>query len=77
MAYARFGSGGSQVYIYPSVYGEIVCCMCALSGEANFRTRSAAIGHLKEHQEAGHFVPRHVFDRLVAEIQTKGDKVRE
>ena len=59
-----------------------VCCSCRLTlkttttmfgrfkwyGEYVFESREEMIDHLLIHQEAGHKVPQHTFDRLIDEI---------
>lgn len=70
MSYARFGSGGSDVYIYQHVGGFIECCACSLAepeegedvGFAELQTGREAIEHLERHREAGDTVPDNAFE---------------
>jgi hypothetical protein len=66
MSYARFGWGGSDVYVYLDSYGSLVCCGCALTEATaewplgrspHVYSTDAMLAHLAEHQAAGHTVP--------------------
>lgn len=69
MSFVRFGSDGSQVYIYDDVRGFKICCFCGLAevtedaagGQhwGDFRTNDldAMLAHVAEHRAAGHMVP--------------------
>lgn len=68
MSYVRWGSDGSDVYVY--LGGQLVCCGCALEardGSASFATTDAMIEHLRAHVAAGHCVPDHVIPDLEAD----------
>lgn len=74
MSYVRFGSDGSDVYVFDHVAGHIECCYCSLlprdNGERGFfecNTSEEMIAHLNEHIQAGHCVPD-----WVIEFVTKG-----
>ena len=69
MSYARFGWGGSNVYVFMHVGGHLECCMCFLDDhqdEGSFQAggTQAMIDHLMRHKMAGHTVPPNVFDDL-------------
>lgn len=64
----------SDVYVYVSDYG-LTCCGCRLVDWFETVSRTAMIDHLHEHEQAGHQVPRHVFDMLRDEIDEDGDEV--
>ena len=66
MSLVRFGSNGSDVYVYESDRG-LECCGCWLDAEASpyFETADEMIDHLRQHLVAGHHVPSFVFDSLV------------
>lgn len=72
MSYARFGSGGSDVYVYEHVGGFIECCGCSLAkdedggvfgfGFTHLKTAREAIEHLEKHREAGDTVLDRTFE---------------
>lgn len=66
MSIVRFGSDGSDVYVYESGRG-LECCGCWLDTESSpyFETADEMIDHLTLHVAAGHHVPPYVFDELV------------
>lgn len=75
MSYCRFGDG--DVYMFPHVWGMIVCMGCKLAGphesglmilDKAFIGGEEALEHLQEHRNAGHKVPQDAFDRLRREI---------
>ena len=72
MSYCRMGQD-SDVYMYPSVYGGIVCSGCKLTPtgyeSVTFRTQEEAIIHLNEHEENGHMTPIYAIKSLEAEIK--------
>ena len=75
MAYIRWGSEGSDVYVFDS--GKLICCCCALTeGGEDLATdsRGAMLTHLGEHRNARHVVPAAVFERLEQERSLLGDK---
>lgn len=80
MSYCRFFSG-SDVYMYPHAGGFIVCSACQLenndfSGDSpRFFTRTEALEHLREHEEAGHNVPDSAIQRLEREIEDIGEEI--
>lgn len=57
MSYARFGAGGSDVYVYLDVGGYLNCCGCSLN-DTSFHafTTDEMLAHLRAHREAGHTV---------------------
>lgn len=56
MAYARFFD--SDIYIYPSVLGDICCCGCFLYGKSiNIENDDQLREHLDQHVQAGHDMP--------------------
>ncbi len=72
MSYCRFGEY-SDVYLYPSVYGGIVCCSCRLSerpyDDITFETQEQALIHLEHHDKSGHEFPLYAILSLEAEIK--------
>ena len=70
MSYARFGAGGSDVYVYADVGGYINCCGCWLH-DHGFKAYSTdeMIAHLNEHRDAGHCVLDNTYDDLRADAQ--------
>ena len=74
MSYIRWGSEGSDVYVFDG--GLLTCCRCELreSGD-NFTTDShrMMLAHLGEHRTAGHVVPAAAFERLEQELSQLGD----
>ncbi|MFD4474624.1 hypothetical protein ACFWPU_00705 [Streptomyces sp. NPDC058471] len=73
MSYARFGEGGSDVYVYMHVWRHLECCWCRLVADerpfASFKARSTQemVDHLQEHVDAGDDVPSHVIPELLAD----------
>lgn len=67
MSYVRFGSEGSDVYVYLDVSGYLCCCACHLGDHWEHRSTDAMIAHLQEHRDAGHCVPQFCIDRLLAD----------
>lgn len=73
MSFVRFGTDGSQVYIYDDVYQGLRCCGCALHpdpwGSFAFGDDGHAelLAHLAEHRSAGHVVPDWVDDEIRAD----------
>jgi hypothetical protein len=62
----RFGTEGSNVYVFISADG-IECCGCGLVGTVTFDALEPAILHLLEHRAAGHCVPGWVGEVLAHE----------
>lgn len=87
MSYCRFSSDDreiygmkipkSDVYVFESEFGGIVCCGCKLNDghSIRFGTYSEMIGHLRYHIAVGQVVPHHVIADLMAAQQEHGDKV--
>ena len=81
LAYCRFGD--SDIYLYESCSGNIVCCGCSLNGgimsgeDPAYVARSEAIKHVEEHLKKGDYVPPHVIEDLTEEIVVLGDFVYE
>ena len=66
MSLVRWGTDGSDVYVYESCYGGLECCACPLTGDSintGDDPEKMAL-HLEEHREAGHTVPQWVIDGL-------------
>jgi hypothetical protein len=69
VSFVRFGTDGSQVYIYDDIAVGPTCCFCALAKRSHdeggnlhwvdFATRDldAMLAHIAEHRAAGHTVP--------------------
>lgn len=56
MSYSRFID--SDIYIYPSVLGDICCSGCLLYGKSiNIEDDQILVDHIKEHRDAGHNIP--------------------
>lgn len=69
MAYARFSD--SDIYLYPSIDGEIVCAACWLIKDSiSFNNDLDVISHIKLHRDAGHNIP----GGLEQEILTDPDR---
>lgn len=69
MSYARF-SEDSDVYVFLHVAGGLTCCGCSLQKQGvdpAFARTESMLHHLREHQQAGHKVPRRTFERLEAD----------
>ena len=57
MAYSRFSD--SDIYIYPSIDGVIVCAGCLMSdGSFSIDNDTDLINHIKSHRHAGHYIPK-------------------
>lgn len=81
MSYCRWSD--SDLYIYPSIGGGIVCMGATadsadVEGDHYFSTpsRAAMIAHVEEHIAAGACVDDDVIERLRAEIETLGDEAK-
>lgn len=72
MAYSRFYD--SDIYIYPSVLGDIVCCGCFIYNKSiNIENDADLLAHIQEHRDAGHDIP---YD-LEQEILMDEDRYRD
>lgn len=72
MSFARWGEG--DLYVYADVSGGVTCCGCWLHtstedhdgiyfGESqHFYDLDSLLQHYRDHQVAGHSVPRSLFD---------------
>jgi hypothetical protein len=71
MAYSRFWD--SDIYIYPSVDGDIVCAACILS-ESSFHIDNDAdvVSHINAHREAGHNVPEGLAEDILHDPERFG-----
>ena len=73
MSYARFGWGGSNVYVFLDVGGYLRCCACWLTQftdpDPRFTTTAAMVDHLREHVVAGHMVPDETIADLLADAE--------
>lgn len=78
MSYCRFGFD-SDVYVFHSVRGYLVCCGCRLRNDMTderMYTRRSALLHLEKHKNAGHNVPEYAIRRLEREISNGENEVR-
>jgi len=72
MAYSRFTN--SDIYIYPSVLGDIVCSGCLLGTKSiNIESDVQLLAHIQDHRDAGHNIP----DDLEQEILMDEDRYRD
>ena len=64
MSYARWGEGGSSVYVFGS--GRCIICMdCTLDDGRNpAETPADMLAHLQAHRDRGDVVPERAFERL-------------
>ncbi len=72
MSYARFGSDGSDVYVYSTGY-SLICCRCVLYAAPTTiecDTHREMLSHLARHKEAGHVVPPLAIQALKHEYET-------
>jgi len=65
----------SDIYLYRSVFGLYVCSGCLLNKgkEITFSSPEKVIDHLNEHINAGHHIPKRVFDRLKQDKEMNND----
>lgn len=67
MSYCRFCED-SDVYLYATASGQIVCCMCSLLennyGDTILDGPAEALAHLETHSAAGDRVPERASERL-------------
>ena len=88
MSYCRDNGITSNVYMYPSILGGIICCGCSIEikrsksesndynyTNATFYSRRGAINHLVDHTKNGDLVPNYAFQRLNDEIKDYGDSL--
>ena len=75
MSIIRFGSDGSDVYVY---YGDdyegrecLVCCGCNIGHAYNYDTEEDMIEHLDAHRAAGQVVPDIAYARLQRAIEER------
>ena len=84
MSIVRWGSDGSDLYIYQTIGTEIVCCGCLLMAEEPFSdgigrlsftcdSFDKMISHVQEHINAGHTVP----DYVIPELERRRDVSEE
>lgn len=72
MAYSRFFD--SDIYIYPSVLGDICCSACLIYNKSiNIEDDTVLVNHIKEHRDAGHDVP----DGLEEEILSDPERYKQ
>lgn len=68
MSYARFGSGGSDIYLFAHYAGFVQCCGCLLrpslpdEESENLHSAVAVVEHLRLHVAAGHHVKEKLLD---------------
>ena len=73
MSYARFGFD-SDVYVFQTCGGDLVCCACKLPENENladwpsFCTAREALDHLQAHIETGHSVPDYTIEEIKADF---------
>lgn len=66
MAYSRFTD--SDIYIYPSVLGDIVCSGCFLYNKSiNIESDVQLLAHIQDHRDAGHNIPAGLEDEILAD----------
>ncbi len=66
MAYSRFYD--SDIYIYPSVLGDIVCSGCLLGTKSvNIESDIQLLAHIQDHRDAGHNIPDGLEDEILAD----------
>lgn len=66
MSYARWGCDKSNVYVYASTMGGLVCCGCALTDSTTeFSTSGEMVAHLNEHRANNHLVPDYTFREIL------------
>jgi hypothetical protein len=82
VSFVRFGSDGSQVYIYDDVDRGPTCCFCGLAKvtydedenphweDFSSRTLDAMLHHVADHRAAGQVVPEWVDHALRDEWET-------
>ena len=68
MSYCRF-SKYSDVYVYPTPDGKIVCDECILNPKWKYSNAKEMLDHLKCHIQIGHKVPRKAIEKLETEIK--------
>lgn len=67
MSYARFGWGGSNVYVFLTEReGQscLTCCGCCLGDDPCFTSTQEMIDHLLDHTAAGDVVPEDIYQAL-------------
>lgn len=82
MAYCRWAWDGSDVYVYATPEGTIICC-CDVSHrpitdpphQVPEDRPEAMIAHLAAHKRAGDFVPSYAIERLWQEIPGPNEPV--
>lgn len=76
MAYCRWETGRSDVFVFATEHG-LLCALCRLDGfkprgtiydGSLFRAREAMLQHLLLHREHGHLVPSTALAQIQAEI---------
>lgn len=80
MSYARFGAGGSTVYVFVATGGWLECCACALTqlgDHVEFKTTAGMISHLNEHRDAGHTVLQETIDDLLRDAEDNDQWIKE
>ena len=75
MSYCRW-SEESDIYLYPSVEGPIVCCGCSISpGSQEFSSYAEVSHHLAMHVKAGDKVPEHVLQEFFVDAFSSRDRI--
>ncbi|WP_129665747.1 hypothetical protein [Phytoactinopolyspora endophytica] len=67
MAYARFGWGHSDVYVFWCVDGCFTCCMCIRDADPHTPDAEVMADHLRWHIEQGDNVPDHVIPAILGD----------
>jgi hypothetical protein len=70
MSYARFGAGGSDIYLFAHAGGFVQCCGCAIHTidddfgfpSVNLTSAEDVVTHLRAHVDAGHHVEERLLD---------------
>lgn len=71
MAYSRFFD--SDIYIYPSVLGDICCSGCLLYNKSiNIDNDQDLIEHIKLHRDACHKIPRGLEEEILSDPDRYG-----
>lgn len=71
MAYSRFWD--SDIYIYPSVLGDLCCSGCFLYGKSiNIEDDISLNNHIKEHIDKGHDIPQGLLESILSDPDRYG-----
>ena len=70
MSYCRYGTDGSDLYIYEDTNNrKLCCCGCCFTVAGDFYSGSPAVmlRHVRRHLRQGEHVPQHAIDQLARE----------